>query len=77
MTNLETYKKMLYYQGVIITYNSTRIQIFSRALEIGVHGSIVLRTQVSNCHLISIPLLALLTPKCKELSNKKLDNNDA
>jgi hypothetical protein len=38
-------------------------------------------TQVSNCHLIYVhtnlwKLKISLTPKCKGLSNKKLDNND-
>ena len=36
----------------IINHNSKEIQILSRAPEIGVHISLVLPTQVSNCHLI-------------------------
>jgi hypothetical protein len=36
----------------IITYNSKQIQIFSIILGIGVQRSLVLPTQVSNCHLI-------------------------
>jgi hypothetical protein len=36
----------------ILTYNSKQIQILSITLEIRVQRSLVLPTQVSNCHLI-------------------------
>ena len=36
----------------IITHNFKQIQTFSKTLEIGVQSSMVLPTQVSNCHLI-------------------------
>ena len=45
---------MQYIWYKIINYNSKQIQIFSRALEIEVQRSLVLPTQLSNCHLNSL-----------------------
>ena len=44
------FKKYRCYE--IITYNSKEIQLFSRILGIGVQISLMLPTQVSNCHHI-------------------------
>ena len=49
-TNLSNTKHEIGYE--IKTYNYKQIQIFSSTLEIGVQRSLVLPTQVNNCHLI-------------------------
>ena len=49
------YNKFKQYGLYGITHNSKQIQIFSRILEIRVQRSLVLPTQVNNCHLSKFP----------------------